>query len=241
MMQVDVLAVGAHPDDVELTVGGTLLALGGLGYSTAIVDMTRGEMGTRGTPEARAAEAAEAARILGVADRMCLELGDGRVSLDEESRRRMVEAIRKYRPVIVLAPLEKDLHPDHAWTGRIVAEASFLAGLRRFEAAGEPFRPRTVLRYATHTIAEPSLVVDVSATFDEKRRACLAYKSQFHDPASKEPETYISSRGFWAWWEARARSYGNRIGAEFGEGLVHDGPLPVSDPVKLFRDFGYYP
>ncbi len=240
-MRQDVLAFGAHPDDVELTIGGTVLSLLNQGYGVGIVDMTRGEMGTRGTPEVRATEAAEAARRLGVSVRRNLGLPDGNVVLNQASRDAVIRVLREYRPSVVLAPIDRDLHPDHAWTGRIVREAAFLAGLVRWDTGQAPHRPRTVLGYVTHTTEDPDLVVDVSAFMRQKKEACLAYESQFHDPDSEAPATYISSAGFWDWWEARARSFGHRIGVEFGEGFVHDGPIPLADPVKQFMDFGYYP
>lgn len=240
-MTIDVLAFGAHPDDVELTVGGTVLSLKSQGYTVGIVDMTRGEMGTRGTPEIRAREAAEAARRLGVDVRRNLGLPDGRVTLDETSREEVIRVIRELRPSLVIAPIEIDLHPDHQWTGRIVKESCFLAGLARWETGQAPHRPKTILGYVSHTTVDPDIVIDITAFFDAKKNACLAYASQFHDPESSEPETYIASAGFWDWWEARARGYGHAIGATYGEGLVHDGPIPVSDPVSQFVEFGYYP
>jgi bacillithiol biosynthesis deacetylase BshB1 len=240
-MTVDVLAFGAHPDDVELSVGGTLLSLAAKGYKTAIVDMTRGELGTRGTPEIRAEEAANAATLLRVSIRRNLGLPDGGVERNEQSRVAVAHVIRELKPTIILAPLEKDLHPDHAATGRILTEAAFLSGVARFHPAHSAHRARTILRYPSHTIAEPDLVVDITEHFEAKRQACLAYKSQFHDPKSKEASTYISSSAFWEWWEARARSFGHRIGVTFGEAYVHEGPLPVPDPVSLFKGYGYYP
>ena len=240
-MTMDVLAFGAHPDDVELTVGGTVLALRAQGYSVGIVDLTGGEMGTRGTPELRAREAAEAARRLGVEERRNLGLPDGRLTLDETSRSEVIRVLREFRPTLVLAPIESDLHPDHGWTGRIVREASFLAGLERWDTGQAAHRPRTVLGYFSHTTVEPDLVIDITPFFEQKKEACLAYASQFHNPASDEAPTYISSEGFWDWWEARARSFGHRIGATFGEGFVHEGPIPIRDPVKQFVEFGYYP
>ena len=240
-MKLDVLAFGALPDDVELTVGGTLLSLKAQGYSVGIVDMTRGELGTRGTPELREREAAEAARLLGVDVRRNLGLPDGRVTLDEKSREETIRIIREFRPGLVIAPIEVDLHPDHKWTGRIVREASFLSGLAKLETGQPPHRPRTIIGYLSHTTVEADLVVDITPFFERKKAACLAYASQFHDPESTEPETYISGDRFWDWWEARARTYGHSIGASFGEGFVHEGPVPVADPVKQFADFGYYP
>jgi len=122
-----------------------------------------------------------------------------------------------------------------------VRESCFLAGLRNWTTGHAPHRPRTVLHYFLHTQHEPDLVMDVSEHFETKRRACLAYMSQFHDPQSREPATYISSSGFWTWWEARWRHYGNLIGAAFGEPYLHAGPVPMKDPLDLFSNYGYYP
>ncbi len=238
---MDVVAFGAHPDDVELSVGGTVASLVQQGYRVAIVDLTRGEMGTRGNPETRAVEAQAAKEVLGAHAREALNLPDGGLLINQESRAAVIGVIRKYQPSLVLAPAEKDLHPDHHYAGRLVAECSFLAGLRNLKVEGTPHRPRTVLHYFLHTQHAPDLVLDVTDHFETKRQACLAYKSQFHDPESKEPETYISSSGFWIWWEARSRHYGNLIGAAYGEPFLHSGPLPVKDPVSLFSDYGYYP
>jgi len=239
--QAHAIAFGAHPDDVELSVGGTVLLLRAKGYEVAIVDATRGELGTRGTPEVRAEEASEAARRLNVSHRINLELPDGNLRATDEARKKVVETIRRFRPAIVLAPRPDDLHPDHAHLGVLVREAAFLSGVRKFGSGGAPHRPRAVLQYASHTQFTPSLVVDVSEHFAAKKHAALAYKSQFFDPASSEPATYISSARFWDWWEARARHYGNLVGATHGEPFLVEAPLLVKDPVAQFLDFGYYP
>lgn len=241
MSAATVLAFGAHPDDVELTIGGTVALLVRSGHRVVIVDLTRGELGTRGTPKIRAEEAAEAARILGVETRENLELPDGGLGPERTQLSALVRVIRQHRPQLVLAPLEEDLHPDHKWAGRLIKEAAYLSGLRNWDPGLPPHRPRAILQYMSHTRVAASLVIDVTETFETKRRACLAYRSQFHDPDSQEPATYISSEPFWAWWEARARHDGHAIGATFGEAFVHQGPLPVRDPVEQFRSFGYYP
>jgi bacillithiol biosynthesis deacetylase BshB1 len=238
---VHALAFGAHPDDVELTVGGTLLVLADLGYRTAVVDLTRGELGTRGTPEIRAREAAEAAARLGVAHRENLDLGDGAILPSDAVRAALVGAIRRLRPTLVLGPIDRDLHPDHAWGGRLLQDACFLAGVARYAPGLPAHRPRALLGYVSHTEVEPSLVVDISAVFDRKRQACEAYTSQFHDPKAGPADTYLSRPEFWEWWEARARNAGHSIGVRFGEPLIFAGPIPVPDPVAQFADYGYYP
>lgn len=238
---LDVLAFGAHPDDVELLIGGTIARLVGQGHRVGIVDLTRGELGTRGTPELRAEEAAEAARILGVAHRANLDLGDGHLVDDLASRGRVVEAIREHRPQLILTHTDRDRHPDHEAAGKIVRAASFLSGLRNFDPGRQPHRAQTILGYFSHTMDAPDLVIDVSQTFEKKREACLAYRSQFHDPDSSEPRTFISRAEFWDWWEARARHYGQMINATHGEAFTHEGPIPVDDPVRQFGGVNYYP
>lgn len=237
---VDILAFGAHPDDVELTVGGTLLAAGAQGQSFAIVDLSAGESGTRGTRELRAQEAARAAQILGAAGRECLGLPDGAILLNEASRLAVIASIRRWKPRIVLAPHEDDLHPDHSWAGRIVREAAFLAGVAKV-GSDAAHRPQAVLSAFAHTVHQPGLVVDISQHFQRKREACQAYQSQFHNPASTEPGTFISRPEFWHWWEGRARAFGQMIGAEYGEAFAHRGPLRVDNLVEQFRNYGYYP
>jgi N-acetylglucosamine malate deacetylase 1 len=237
----DILAIGPHPDDVELAVGGTLLRQARAGRRTAIVDCTRGELGTRGTAEIRAREAKEAARSLGVAVRLNLGLPDGGLFADDAARRKLVVAIRALRPVVILAPHDDDLHPDHEQGGRLAREAAFLAGVAKYEPGAPPHRARAVLQYPSHRPFTPSFVVDVSDVFEAKRAACLAYRSQFHDPTSKEAETYLSRAQFWEWWEGKARYFGNLIGAAYGEPFLAPGPLRVDDVVGAFEDYGYYP
>ena len=183
-MQVDVVAFGPHPDDVELTMGGTLLRLRSLGYRTAIADLTAGEMGTRGSREERAEEASRAAEILGVSTRVNLDLGDGRLGVSTESRRAVVECLRELRPRLVFTNYPENNHPDHTASGPLVAEASYLAGLANYEADGSPHRPNCVLYYlAPHKVA-PSFIVDITAVSraeDAGRSARM--QSQLHDPA----------------------------------------------------------
>jgi len=239
--RLDILAFGAHPDDIELAVGGTLALMKARGYAVGACDATRGELGTRGTAEKRAVECAEASKILGLDVRVNLGLPDGSVFDGPESRAAAIDVIRKYRPTVVLAPRADDLHPDHARLSTIVTEAAFLAGVSKHTPGLPPHRPRAVWEYASHTTFDPTFVVDVASVFETKRAAALAYKSQFHDPSSTEPATYISRPEFWAWWEGRARHYGNMIGAAYGEAFFVKGPMRLDDPVAVFKDSGYYP
>ncbi len=225
-MKLDILAFGAHPDDVELGAGGLLATHAQKGALTGIVDLTRGEMGTRGTPEIRDEEAKEAARILGCAVRENLQMPDGQVSYDHESQLQVATVIRKYRPDIVLMNAPTDRHPDHGRASRLVEEACFIAGLHKIsctDEAGEelaPWRPKTMYKYLQFYNLEPNLLVDISAGMEAKTQSILAHKSQFYDPNSKEPETVIASKGFLDSVTARAMDWGRIIGAKYAEPLI---------------------
>lgn len=233
-MQVDVLAFGPHPDDIELTMGGTLLKLARLGYRSAIVDLTAGEMGTRGTPERRAQEAEEASRILKCSARKNLNLGDGYLTPDKKAKRAVVEAIRELKPRLVFTNYWENTHPDHAASGTLVAEAAYLAGLSRYEAEGEPHRPNRVIYYLLPHRVPPSFIVDVSPFYEEKMRAVRCYQSQLHNSHSDEPETTISRPDFLGKIESKLRYYGTLIDAEYGEPFYVREALRVEDPVAFF-------
>ena len=237
---VDVLAFGPHPDDVELGCGGTLAALAARGRSFGIVDLTRGEMATRGTPELRAAEAAEAGRLLGARFRVNLDLGDGDLRTDRAAQLLVVEAVRRSRPRLVLAPLAEDRHPDHERAGRLVREASWYAGLAKLETGLAAHRPDQVVFYAAYALLQPTFLVDVSASFETKRAALRAYASQFHAPgapSSGEPETYVSSKSFWDGVEARARAYGRIANVAYAEGFLAKAPPLLGDPAAAFAGY----
>ncbi|MCM3878297.1 MAG: bacillithiol biosynthesis deacetylase BshB1 [Thermoanaerobaculia bacterium] len=237
MEPVEILAFGPHPDDVELGCGGALAALAQRGTSFGIVDLTRGEMGTRGTPEIRAREAAEAARILGARFRTNLDLGDGDLRTDRAAQRLVVEVVRRSRPRLVLAPLGADRHPDHVRANRLVADASWYAGLSKLETGLAPHRPDQVVFYAAYVLVPPTFLVDVSAAFATKLAALRAHRSQFHDPNSGEPETYVSSRGFFEGIEARARALGRIANVEYAEGFIANVPPTLADPVAAFLGY----
>ena len=240
---VDVLALAAHPDDVELCAGGTMCTLSQQGYTTAVVDFTRGEMGSRGTPEQRAAEAEAAARIMGLADRDNLGLPDGNIENTPATRRRLIQRIRRYRPDIVLINAPECRHPDHCAAAELAQDALYYSGLRKIEttdaegSAQEPWRPHHILHYMQAVPFEPTFVLDVSDVWAQRIEALQAFESQFYNPDYEpdpdEPETYISNPAFFKWVEARARTYGYRIGATYGEPLLYyQGPVGLRDLPK---------
>ena len=235
-IELDALGVFSHPDDAELSAAGTLLKLKSLGYRTGVLDMTRGEMGTRGTIEGRAEEAREAARILKLDVRLNLEQPDGHVWLTEDSRRAMVRVIRMHKPKIILTSHWDDPHPDHAATSRIVRDAARLASMRRYdeEFGREAVRVPSLAHVVFSRRVVPSFIVDVSDFLEEKMRAIRAHASQFYRPdAQEEPETRISDKNFLQQIEWRMRYYGSLIGVAAGEAYYVREALNVEDPVSL--------
>jgi len=215
--------------------GGTLLKLQAAGYRTGIVDLTSGEMGTRGTAELRAREAEEAAKLLGVTVRRNLDLGDGRLEPSAAAKRKVAEVIRELKPRIVFTNYPENNHPDHTAAGPLVAEAAYLAGLRKLEAPGEPHRPNRVLYYLVPHKVAPSFIVDVSPFHEMKMTAVRAYASQLFAPGgSEEPQTFVSQPGFLSRVEALDRYYGALINADFGEAFYLREAMRVDDPVKFF-------
>ena len=234
-IELDVLAVYSHPDDAELTAAGTLLKLKSLGRTTGVLDMTRGEMGTRGTPEQRAEEAREAARLMRLDVRLNLEQPDGHVFVTDEARTALVRVIRAYKPKVILTAHWDDPHPDHAATARLAREAARLASMRRYdEEAGQPAVQMPALAHAAYSrLVSPSFIVDISEHVEEKLRAILAHRSQFYDPNSQEPVTRISEEGFLKQLESRWRYAGSLINVAAGEAFYVREALNVHDPVEL--------
>lgn len=242
--RLDVLAFAAHPDDVELCAGGTVCKLVKQGYRVGIVDLTRGELGSRGTPELRMEEAGRAAEILGIHARENLGLADGNIADSPEARRKVIQVVRRYRPHVALVSPPECRHPDHPDAARLVTSALFYAGLRKLETrsqSGEPqdpWRPRHVLHYMQAIPFEPTFIVDVSDEWEQRMRALGAYGSQLHNPAYEpqdgEPETFISNPRFLEWISAQAKTYGHRIGAEYGEPFLYrHGPVGVDDLMSV--------
>jgi bacillithiol biosynthesis deacetylase BshB1 len=239
MVKLDILVISSHPDDAELGCGGTIAKHVAMGHAVGIVDLTRGELGTRGTIETRKAEAAEAAKILGVKIRENLGLADGFFKNDEFHQRKIIEAVRTFRPEIVLTNAVKDRHPDHGRAASLVYDACFLAGLRKIETVVDghpqaPWRPKQVYHFIQSQPIEPDFIVDVSDYWPVKVAAMKAFKTQFFDPNSREPETYISKPLFMEFIEARAKELGHSIGAQYGEGFTSGASLGV-DSLFAFR------
>ncbi len=236
-MPVDVLAIAAHSDDIELTCAGTLVTLKARGHRFGIVDLTRGEMGTRGDAATREREGRRAAEILGAEFREILDFGDGGLRKTRENELALIDVIRREKPRLLLTSYPDDRHPDHRRAGEIATDAAFYAGLRRIETAFPAHRPQQTIYFSTAYVHPPTFVVDVTAAMDTRVAAIRAFTSQFHDPESKEPETILSQKSFLAAIEARARYFGFMIGVEFGEGFVSKRPPRIDDPVQSFENF----
>tara|TARA_B110000967_G_scaffold69066_1_gene71454 strand:- start:14126 stop:14839 length:714 start_codon:yes stop_codon:yes gene_type:complete len=229
-MKLDVLAFGAHPDDIELACSGSLMKLIAEGKSVGIVDLTEGEMGTRGSIFTRREESANASKIIGIAVRENLNLGDSSFELNQETRVKVIEVIRKYRPTIVLANAVDDRHIDHPKGAQLVKEAFFLSGLSKIVTSSNneaqmAFRPKFLFHYIQHYHTRPDFVIDITGYQSRKIESILAYKTQFYNPDSKEAETPISSKRFLNFLDARSREMGEVIGVEYGEGFTSHVPL----------------
>lgn len=227
-MKLFVLAIGVHPDDVELSCSGTLINEIKKGNAAGVLDLTAGELGTRGNAETRALEAAKAGEIMGLSARENLGMRDGFFKNDEEHQLMVIKAIRKYQPELVLANILDDRHPDHGRAGKLVADACFLAGLTKIETTGDDglpqkrWRPKHLLHYIQDRFYEPDLIVDISDVFEQRMEAVKAYGTQFHasPESSKGVQTYISTPDFYEALVSRARLMGKRIGVKFAEGYV---------------------
>jgi bacillithiol biosynthesis deacetylase BshB1 len=232
-MKLDILAFGAHPDDVELGCSGTIAKEISLGKKVGIIDLTRGELGTRGSVEIRNSESAKAAEILGVSIRENLDMRDGFFVNDEAHQMKIIQMIRKYQPEIVLCNAIYDRHIDHGKGSKLVSDACFLSGLRQIKTeingeAQEAWRPKVVYHYLQWKNLEPDFVVDISGFIDIKMDSILAYGSQFYNPNTNEPESPISSKNFLDSVKYRAQDLGRIIGAEYAEGFTVERYLAVN-------------
>ena len=232
-MQLDVLAFGTHPDDVELFCGGTLIKLVRQGYQVGVIDLTRGELSTRGTPERRRQETDEATAIMKLAIRENAGLTDGNITNTPENRLRMISYLRQYQPKTVFIPYAYDRHPDHVNAGLLLNDAVFYSGLAMIDDGQEPHRPQQVIGYYHHWVDGVTVVVDISAEFADKIKAIAAYRSQFHNPGSTEAETFISSKAFMESIENRARYFGDQIGVRYGEPFFLKTPIKINNLLEL--------
>ncbi len=229
-MKTDILFIVAHPDDVELCSAGTVFKHVALGHTVGIIDLTAGELGTRGSAEIRSREAAVAAGIMGIAFRENLGLRDGFFDLSETNKLPVIRAIRQYQPEIVVTNAVRDRHPDHGRASQLVTESCFLSGLPKVQVerggqALEAWRPRQIYHMIQDYYIHPDVCVDITSYMPKKIEAIMAFRSQFYDPDSSEPVTPISRSDFMGFWEARFREMGRLIGAEFAEGYTLTGPV----------------
>lgn len=234
-MSLDVLAVGPHPDDAELGVGGTLALLARRGKAVGILDLTRGELSSRGTPEERDAEAQDAATILGLRQRVQAGLPDGGIENNAAQRLTVISVLRRLRPRVLILPAAPDRHPDHVAANALLLDTNFLAGLAKIDDGLPPHRAATVLQYHPYAQqeAQPTFVQDITPAFETKLDALRAYQSQFHNPDYTGPETLVSSEAFWRNIRVRAQYWGARISVTYGEPLYV--PLPL--PLDIVQDF----
>lgn len=238
-MKLDILVFGAHPDDCELSCGGTIINHVKKGYKVGIIDLTRGELGTRGTPEQRAIESKNASEILGIQVRENLNLGDGFFKNETKEQVEVIKMLRKYQPDIVFANALNDRHPDHANGAQLLKAACFLSGLEKVSTelngqAQVKWKPRLLLHYIQSKYLQPDVVLDISDCFEQKMQAIKAFTSQFHNPKSDEPETYISSPQFLKLLKARAIEYGNLQGFQYAEGFNMSYPPGIKDITKIY-------
>ena len=236
-MTLDALAFGAHADDVELSCGGTLIKLAGMGYKTGVIALTRGETGTRGSAEIRAREFAKAAEALGLAVHKMLDIPDGRVEVTWENKLKIIKTLRVYKPRIVFAPYWVERHPDHEQTSHLVRQAAYLAGLKKLETGDPPFRPHKVIFYQSRFEFTPSFIVDISESHKQKMKAVRAYRSQFFSQGQAESgneETTIGRPEFLDRIESRDRHWGAKIGVKYGEPFLVREAIKLKDPVEFF-------
>lgn len=238
MTKLDILVFAAHPDDAELGCSGTIAAQIAQGNKVGIVDFTQGEMGTRGTPELRLQEAEDAAKILGLTARENMGFQDVFFRDDEEHQLKLIQVIRKYQPEIVLANAINDRHPDHGKGSSLASKASFMSGLAKIETFQDgvmqsPWRPKFVYHYIQNNYIEPDFIVDISDFWEIKIKSIAAFGSQFYNPKSKEPASFISSPEFLPFIESRARELGHRINTKYGEGFTVERFIGVSNLFDL--------
>ncbi len=237
-MKVDILAFAAHPDDIEISAAGTLMKHIELGKKVVIVDLTQGELGSRGTIETRKSEAKASSKILGIHDRVNLKMEDGFFKISTENKLKIIEQIRRYQPEVVMVNALSDRHPDHGRASKLCSEACFLSGLLKIETEWEgnkqeKWRPKAVYHYIQDIYIKPAFVVDISSVVERKIEALKAFKTQFFSEDSSEPKTPISGEDFFDFLKGRWKDYGRSIGVEYAEGFTIERPIGVKDITEL--------
>jgi len=233
--RIDVLAFSPHPDDAEMGCGGLLLKLKDKGYRTGIIDLSRAELSTNGDLRTREKETRKASKILGLDVRDNLELEDTNIKNDIGSRLRVIDSVREYRPKLVLIPFWKDRHPDHENSYKLLKDAFFISGLKKFKTELDSYRPHIVLSYMLHYEFSPSFIVDISRYYKKKLEAVAAYRSQFYFNDEKKAATYIASRYFFDVINSRHRCLGLKVGSEFGEPYYMEFGIKIEDPLRFFE------
>lgn len=231
-MKLDVLALAAHRDDLEITCGGTIIKLADLGYKVGVIDLTQGEMGTKGTKEEREQEAQYSAQIMGVAIRENLYLPDAGLENTRANKLKVAQVIRRFKPHLLILPYWRQRHPDHTVTPRIAYDACFLAGLKKLELEGEPHRPFKIIYSTSYFEIKHTFIVEVSEQFERKIQAVRCYRSQF-DESPESKEIYPPARNIFEFMEVKARHYGYLIGKKYGEAFLTREYLEIEDPMKL--------
>ena len=238
MTNADIVAFGTHPDDAEIGCGGTLIKLADLGKKVVVVDLVRGEMGTRGSAEIRAQEAAASSEILGICGRENLKLEDGNIGTTPAAKQAVVEAIRRWRPEAIFLPYWEDRHPDHANASRLIYESTFLSGLIRYETGQDAHRPKKLFYYMGWYEFDPTFIVDITAQVERKMEAIYAFETQFRADAERGPQTRLTSPTTDWLIRSRMAHFGSRIRCKFGEGFLVRGQLEVENPLDLmFESF----
>ncbi|TAG56831.1 MAG: bacillithiol biosynthesis deacetylase BshB1 [Cytophagales bacterium] len=238
-MKLDILAIAAHPDDVELACSGTLMVQKALGNTCGILDLTKGEMGTRGTIEIRKIESENATQIIGIDVRENINLGDCKFENNLNNQVKIIEIIRKYQPEIVLINAPEDRHPDHGRASKLSSDACFYAGLKKIETfenkiLQNPWRPKQVFHYVQDKMLTVDFVIDITPYFESKMKSIKAYSSQFFNPNSSEPSTYIADEKYFSYIEARATEFGHSIGVRYGEGFIKQKQIGIKNIFNIF-------
>jgi len=237
-MDLDILAIGAHPDDIELGCSGTIAGAANAGYRVGLLDLTEGELGTRGSKEIRSREARRAALILGVRVRENLRLPDGNIQIERKNILKLIQVYRRYKPKILIIPSQEERHPDHEHAHQLCREAWFYSGLRKISTRyngkiQEPWRPRAVFQFMQWREFTPTFVVDISNVYEKREKAIRAFASQFYNPQSKEPQTLLSQKSFLDLLDARAKLFGARIGVKYGEPFYSSELIGINDLFAL--------